>query len=175
MAIADLGSRRPNASAPPSRRASPQAEAAGIELLIETAPPLYADSNIAHTLRDAVTLAEMAGIGVCIDLFALLDRGGAARDDRRAPCRAATWSRSATTCSATERCPCRAVPGDGVIPLGAHLDWMLAAGYKGAFDLELIGPRIDAGRPLEAVGRAAEKVGEMLILGRIARRLDRVK
>src|SRR3546814_9230000 len=44
------------------------AKAAGIALLIEPASPLHADLHIAHTLRDTVTLAEMAGLGVCIDL-----------------------------------------------------------------------------------------------------------
>jgi hypothetical protein len=38
----------------------------------------------------------------------------------------------------------------------------LKAGYAGAFDLELIGPRIDAEGRLEAVRRAASNVGEML-------------
>lgn len=45
------------------------AEQAGVTLAIENASALYADIHIAHTLRDTVTLAEMAGIGVCIDLF----------------------------------------------------------------------------------------------------------
>src|ERR1700736_1371594 len=43
-----------------------QARAAGVALLVENSAALYADVHIAHTLRDAVTLAELAGIGVCI-------------------------------------------------------------------------------------------------------------
>ena len=35
----------------------------------------------------------------------------------------------------------RAVPGDGAIPLERILGWALDAGYHGAFDLELLGPR----------------------------------
>src|SRR3546814_17732836 len=45
------------------------AKAAGIALLIEPASPLHADLHIAHTLRATVTLAEMAGLGVCIARF----------------------------------------------------------------------------------------------------------
>ncbi len=46
-----------------------QAKAAGIELAIENASALYAEIHIAHSLADTITLAEMAGVGVCIELF----------------------------------------------------------------------------------------------------------
>jgi sugar phosphate isomerase/epimerase len=49
--------------------------------------------------------------------------------------------------------PDRAVPGDGDIPLARILGDVLAAGYQGVFDLELIGPRIDAEGAPSAVGR----------------------
>jgi hypothetical protein len=50
--------------------------------MIENASPLYADIHIAHTLRDTVTLAELAGIGVCIDLFAYWAEAGLRRTGR---------------------------------------------------------------------------------------------
>ena len=40
--------------------------------------------------------------------------------------------------------PDRLVPGDGDIPLARILGQVLDAGYAGVFDLELIGPKIDA-------------------------------
>ena len=40
--------------------------------------------------------------------------------------------------------PNRLVPGDGDIPLARILGQVLGAGYRGCFDLELIGPAIDA-------------------------------
>ena len=58
--------------------------------------------------------------------------------------------------------PCRAVLGDGAIPLDRILGWILAAGYRGAFDLELMGPRIDQEGHVEAVRRTAERLGELL-------------
>jgi sugar phosphate isomerase/epimerase len=58
--------------------------------------------------------------------------------------------------------PCRAVPGDGDIPLALDIGWMLEAGYQGAFDLELIGPRIDKEGQFEATRRATENVTELL-------------
>src|SRR6201998_3362351 len=41
----------------------------GVALAIENASSLYADIHLAHTLRDTITLAEMGGLGICIDLF----------------------------------------------------------------------------------------------------------
>jgi sugar phosphate isomerase/epimerase len=60
------------------------------------------------------------------------------------------------------RYPCRAVPGDGAIPLARIIGWILEAGYRGAFDLELMGPRIDREGHWEAVRRTAEQLGELL-------------
>jgi sugar phosphate isomerase/epimerase len=58
--------------------------------------------------------------------------------------------------------PSRAVPGEGAIPVRRILEWTLQAGYTGAFDLELIGPRIDAEGRLAAVRRSADILGETL-------------
>ncbi len=45
------------------------AEVAGVALAIENASGLYADLHLAHTLRDTIALAEMGGLGICIDVF----------------------------------------------------------------------------------------------------------
>ena len=50
--------------------------------------------------------------------------------------------------------PDRAVPGDGDIPFDRIVGQLLAAGYEGVFDLELIGPRIEAEGYERAVPRA---------------------
>ncbi len=64
-----LGSRPPNSSAPWSPPCVEHAQQAGVALAIETASSLYADIHLAHTLRDTITLAEMGGLGICIDVF----------------------------------------------------------------------------------------------------------
>jgi sugar phosphate isomerase/epimerase len=138
-----------------------QAKEAGIALMIENALPLYADSHIAHSLRDTVTLAEMAGIGVCIDLFGCWTEAGLHASIERAIPRCNLLQLSDYVYGDREL-PSRAVPGDGAIPLQRILDWVLGAGYTGAFDLELIGPRIDKEGHLEAVRRAGENVGNIL-------------
>jgi sugar phosphate isomerase/epimerase len=138
-----------------------QAKAAGIPLIVENASALYADVNLAHTLRDAVTLAEIADVGVCLEFFGCWCEAGL-RD---------SIQRAIPRCHVVQVCdyvygdrslPARAVPGDGTIPVKRMIDWILQAGYRGAFDLELIGPRIDREGHLNAVRRAAHNVGEML-------------
>ena len=138
-----------------------QANAAGVALMIENALPLYADTHIAHTLRDALTLAEMAGIGVCIDLYGCWTEAGLRDSIERAIPRCDLIQLSDYVYG-DRALPSRAVPGDGAIPLARILDWMLNAGYKGAFDLELLGPRIDREGRLDAVRRTGDYLGKIL-------------
>jgi sugar phosphate isomerase/epimerase len=134
---------------------------AGVALMIENAPTLYADIHIAHSLRDAVALAELAGIGVCIDLFSCWTEAGLRESMVRSMPRCRLIQVSDYVYG-DRSLPARAVPGDGAIPLKRILGWILEAGYAGAFDLELIGPRIEREGRLEAVGRAARELGAAL-------------
>lgn len=138
-----------------------QAEQAGVALAIENASALYADIHIAHTLRDTITLAEMAGVGVCIDLFhcwAEADLGDLV--ERALP---RTLQIQLSDYVLGDRAlPARAVPGDGTIPIEPFIRQVLAGGYPHGFDLELIGPRIEAEGRLEAVRRGCEAVSTML-------------
>jgi sugar phosphate isomerase/epimerase len=138
-----------------------QAKEAGIALMVENSAALYAEVHIAHTLRDAVTLAELADTGVCIDLFACWTEAGLRESIQRAMPR----------CHLVQVCdyvygdrslPSRAVPGDGAIPVERILQWMLEAGYAGIFDIEMVGPRIDAEGRVAAVRRAADNLGRIL-------------
>lgn len=134
---------------------------AGVKLAIENTPPLYGDLHIAHSLRDAVKLAELAGIGVCIDLPTCWTESGLKESIERAVPRCAVVQVSDYVCG-DRSLPARAVPGDGAIQLERTIKWLLDAGYDGAFDLELIGPRIDREGRVAAVRRAAQNVGEIL-------------
>jgi sugar phosphate isomerase/epimerase len=138
-----------------------QARAAGILPAVENALPLYADRHIAHSLRDAVTLAEQAGIGVCADLFACWTEAGLRRSLERAV-ELGCLIQLGDYVYGDRSMPCRAVFGDGVIPFRTLFSWILEAGYTGGFDLELLGPRIDAEGHVEAVRRSAENLGELL-------------
>jgi sugar phosphate isomerase/epimerase len=138
-----------------------RAREAGVGLMIETALPLYADLHIAHSLRDALTLAEMADLGVCIDLFHCWTEAGLQESIARAMPRCGLIQVSDYVYG-DRALPSRAVPGDGALPLARLLKWALDAGYDGAFELELLGPRIDGEGRAEAVARAAAALGTML-------------
>ncbi len=133
----------------------------GLQLMIENAPALYADLHIAHSLRDTLTLAEMADVGVCIDLYFCWAEAGLQESIRRAMPRCGLVQVSDYVLG-DRALPARAVAGDGVIPLQRIIGWLLEAGYEGSFDLELIGPRIDREGPLEATRRTAAKVTNIL-------------
>lgn len=137
------------------------ARGAGVALAIENASSLYADIHIAHTLTDTVRLAEMAGVGVCIDLFHCWAEADLPALLERALPRTEMIQLSDYVLG--DRClPARAVPGDGAIPLEPILTQVLNSGYAGGFDLELIGPRIDAEGRLTAARRACEVVSDLL-------------
>jgi sugar phosphate isomerase/epimerase len=138
-----------------------RARAAGIVLAIENATALHADIHIAHTVRDAVTLAERADIGICIDLFAGWTEAGLQQSVERAVPRLCLVQVDDYVYG-DRSLPARAVPGDGAIPIKRILGWILRAGYQGKFDLELIGPRIDREGHVVAVERAARNLGAIL-------------
>ncbi|WP_156745439.1 sugar phosphate isomerase/epimerase [Mycobacterium sp. 1165178.9] len=137
------------------------AKQAGVALAIENASSLYADIHLAHTLRDTVTLAEMSGLGICIELFHCWAEGDFETMVQRALPRTELIQLSDYVLG-DRALPARAVPGDGVIPLETFLAQTLAGGYPHGFDLELIGPRIDAEGHLKAARRACNVVGAML-------------
>ncbi len=138
-----------------------RAQDAGVGLAIENASSLYADLHIAHTLRDTVTLAEMSGLDICIDLFHCWAEGDLDALLQRALPRTRLIQLSDYVLG-DRTLPGRAVPGDGTIPIEAFVAAALAGGYRHGFDLELIGPRIDEEGRLESARRACDVVGTML-------------
>jgi sugar phosphate isomerase/epimerase len=138
------------------------AKAAGIALMIENASALYADLHIAHSLADTIRLAEMAEMGVCIELFHCWAEAGLKDLCTRALPRCGLVQVSDYVLG-DRSLPNRAVPGDGTIPLERIIGMLLQGGYDGAFDIELLGPRIDAEGHVAATHRAAERLSQMLV------------
>ena len=62
----------------------------------------------------------------------------------------------------THDTPNRSVIGDGDLPLERLIAMLLDAGYEGMFDLELVGPKIEAEGYLSATRRSLERATEML-------------
>lgn len=132
-----------------------------VQLLVETASDFNVDIHMAQTLDDTIRLAEIAGIGVCLELHACWFEGGLEDKFRRAiPTTGLVQVSDYVLGDRTA--PCRAVPGDGTIPLERLVGDILDAGYQGVFDLELVGPRIEAEGNRAASKRAAENLSEML-------------
>ncbi len=138
-----------------------QAQSAGVKLGIEPTSHLYADASIAHSLRDCNALARRADIFVVIDLFACwtdsdIDEGIAAAGAH------ASLVQVSDYVYGDRGLPCRAVPCDGVMPLDRLLPAIVSAGFTGTFDLEIIGPRLQAEGIERGLKRAAESIGALL-------------
>ena len=139
----------------------------GVPLAIETSSTSTRDIGFVHSLADAVEFSRDAEIGVCVELqncwfdchlrrtfqehvdrFAIVQVndfkiGDGARLNRR-------------------------VPGDGDMPVEWLLGTLLDAGYAGAFELEVVGPRIEEEGYAAAIpARARVDVGTTRALGRV--------
>jgi sugar phosphate isomerase/epimerase len=133
----------------------------GVTLMIENASPFNIDIHITHTLADTIQLAEMTGISVCIDLQPCFGEANLSQLFRRAM--PITKLVQVSDYVLGDRvAPCRAVPGDGVVPLERLIGDLLETGYQGLFDLELIGPRINDEGGATASRRAADWLSELL-------------
>jgi len=119
----------------------PEARAHGIEFVIEHTNSLRVDVGFVHTLHDAIDLARRLDVRVCMELNACwAERALAATIaggvDRIGLVQVSDF-RVGTVASSQ-----RLVPGDGDVPLARILSTLVAAGYGGVFELELIGDAI---------------------------------
>lgn len=138
-----------------------QAKAAGIALGIEPTSHLYADASIAHSLRDCVVLARAADISVTVDLFACwVDADIEAAIAEAGPQIALV--QVSDYVYGDRGLPCRAVPGDGALPLNKLLGAVIESGFSGTYDLEIIGPRLAEEGTENGLIRAAQHVGNIL-------------
>ena len=145
-----------------------EARARGVDFAIEHTNSLRVDVGFVHTLRDAVDLARRLDTGVCMELNACwAERGLAAtiRDgiDRIRLVQVSDFKVGTVASSQ------RLVPGDGDIPIARILRELVDAGYRGFFELELIGDAIVAEGYDAAVPRAVAALDALL---RRARRSD---
>jgi len=138
-----------------------EARAAGRELAVENTNSLRLDISFANTLRDTCDLARRLGIGVCMEVNnAFCERGLADTVRRNVDLLRVVQVNDFVV--GTLRTPDRAVPGDGDIPLRRVLGGLLEAGYAGPFELEIVGPRIEAEGYASAVRRGLDHVGALL-------------
>jgi sugar phosphate isomerase/epimerase len=138
-----------------------ESRARGVTLTLENTGPLRLDLSFVTTLRDAIDAARVLGIGACMEVnscFAerALDGTIAAAVDVLEHVQVNDFV-IGSLCT-----PDRAVPGDGDIPLERILRSLAGAGYRGAFELELVGPRIEAEGYEPAIARGAGHISHLL-------------
>jgi sugar phosphate isomerase/epimerase len=134
----------------------------GVRLAIE--PSLRTDVSYVHTLRDGAEVAERAGIDVIADLGnCWMERDYEATVRRSGARIAAVQFADAIFGTSSEPSPGgRAVPGDGDVPIRAFIEAALDAGYSGAFELEQVGPTIEAEGHAAALRRAVDRATAIL-------------
>lgn len=129
------------------------ARSQGVRLAIENTMSVRCDLSFTHSLRDALALAERVDAGVCLDLYCCWQERGLGElvDAQLARIDLVQVSDFVI---GTSTFPNRWVPGDGQLPIDRLLDRVLAAGYRGIVDAELIGPAIDTEGAESALRRA---------------------
>lgn len=137
------------------------AERAGVPLTLENTSPLRLDLSFVTTWRDTVDLARRLGVGACLEVnscFAERDLEAAIHGARDV-----LGHVQVSDFVVGSLCtPDRAVPGDGDVPLGRVLGAVLAAGYAGAFEVEMVGPRIESEGYEPAIRRAVAHLDGLL-------------
>jgi sugar phosphate isomerase/epimerase len=139
-----------------------EARAHGIDFAIEHTNSLRVDVGFVHTLRDAIDLARRLDTGVCMEMNACW-----AERDLAPTIRAGIERIRLVQVSdfkvGTVASSQRLVPGDGDIPIARIMSALVAAGYGGVFELELIGDAILAEGYDAAVPRAVAALDALLI------------
>jgi sugar phosphate isomerase/epimerase len=138
-----------------------EAHARGLPFAIEHTNSLRVDVGFVHTLRDALDLARRLDTGVCMEVNACWAERGLA-DTVAGGIDRIRLVQVSDFAVGTLSTPNRLVPGDGDIPLKRIIGQLLASGYQGCFDLELIGPRIEEEGYRSACRRSIDRLGEML-------------
>jgi sugar phosphate isomerase/epimerase len=138
-----------------------QAARLGVPLALEHTNSLRADVGFVFTLRDAIDLARTLDVRVCMEVNACWGERALGETVRDGIDRIHLVQLSDFVVG-TLATPDRAVPGDGDIPLDRIVGDLLDAGYEGVFDLELIGPRIEAEGYESAIPRAIAAVDALL-------------
>jgi sugar phosphate isomerase/epimerase len=138
------------------------ARARGVRIAIE--PSLRTDVSYVHTLRDGLDVAEAAGIDVIADLGNCWMERDYEQTVRRGGDRIAVVQFADAVFGTSKEPPPggRAVPGDGDLGVASFFRAALDAGYTGPFELEMVGPRIEAEGHEAALRRGVERANALL-------------
>jgi len=133
----------------------------GARLAVENTSALRLDLSFVTTLRDTVDLAQLAGTRVCAEINSCWAERDLAQTLGRAGRTLAHVQLSDWRIGSLAT-PDRCVPGAGDIPLAAIVRRLDAAGYRGAFEVELVGPQIEREGYERAIARALIRTDALL-------------
>ncbi len=133
-----------------------RAAAAGIGLWLEPVRPQFAYAGFLHSLRDAVPIAGALGLGLAVDVTHCWWEPGI--DELLAEVAPNVGVAHLADLPLDGPAVTRLVPGDGELPLRRFVDALSAGGFGGPYELEVIGPAIDAEGVDSAMRRSVDYV-----------------
>ena len=133
----------------------------GVMVTVEHTGPLRLDLSFCTTLRDGLDLARRLGIGVCMETNSCFAERGL--DATIVDAGAALAHVQLSDFVIGSLCtPDRAVPGDGDVPLAGIVRTLSANSYRGAYELEMVGPRIEEEGYASAIRRGVAFLDHVL-------------
>src|SRR5438105_5797739 len=142
-------------------RAVEPLRAHGVGIAVEQTLPIRVEVGFVHSLRDTVELGERFDLGVVVETNYCFGERGLVDTFARGAGRFATIQVSDLVPPSTV-VPDRAVIGDGVIPIRRLIELADRSGYTGPFELELLGPRIEAEGYESAIRRSVAALEALL-------------
>jgi len=138
-----------------------RAKELGVTLAVEPTNPLRSDVSFVYSVRDAIDLGRMADMGICVDFYsAWYERG--LEELVRKNIDLVALVQICDYKVGTFDIPNRRAVGDGDIPVEALMAMVLDAGYEGVFELEILGPEIEAEGYRAPIVRSVERASAML-------------
>jgi sugar phosphate isomerase/epimerase len=137
------------------------AQSKGVRLTIEHSSPATRANGFVHSLGDAIDLSCQTGVGIAVELQNCWYERKLARMLSQHVDRFMIVQYSDFLVGEELRLN-RRVPGDGSMPLEWMIAQLLDAGYEGYFDLEMLGPSIEAEGYASAIARGIEWLSQRL-------------
>ncbi|MFC3172855.1 sugar phosphate isomerase/epimerase family protein [Novosphingobium bradum] len=134
----------------------------GIRVGIEHTSAATRSHGFVHSLADAAELAQRCGVDIVVELQNVWYERNLPRLFREHAARFALVQVSDFTVGESLRLN-RRVPGDGDIPLEWLIGHLLEGGYAGLFDVEVLGPHIEAEGYESAIRRSVDWLSETLV------------
>ncbi len=141
--------------------ANAYARTKGVRLAIEHSSPALRQNGFICSLADAIEVAQEADLAIAVELQNCWFERNLDRMFREHAGRFAVVQCSDFVVGEELRMN-RRVPGDGTIPLEWMIGRLLEAGYQGYFDLEILGPAIEAEGYGSAIRRGVDWLSERL-------------